>query len=75
MADVTLAIEGMTCSHCVRRVTKALSAVPGVEVKSVVVGRAVLDAGDSAETMQQAIAAVEQAGYPAKAERSGANSI
>ncbi len=70
MADVTLAIEGMSCGHCVGRVTKALNTVPGLQVKSVVVGRAVIDAsGDSVDATAQAIAAVERAGYPAKAER------
>lgn len=67
MADVTLTIEGMTCNHCVNRVTRALNTVPGIQVKNVVVGRAVLDAGDAADAAQQAIDAVTKAGYPAKA--------
>jgi copper chaperone len=31
MAKETLKIQGMTCNHCVMRVTKALKAVPGVQ--------------------------------------------
>jgi copper chaperone len=31
MATKTLKIQGMTCNHCVMRVTKALKAVPGVQ--------------------------------------------
>ena len=31
--SVTLAIDGMSCGHCVQAVTKALSAVPGVKVQ------------------------------------------
>ncbi|HQS03394.1 MAG: heavy metal-binding protein [Halothiobacillus sp. 24-54-40] len=30
MSDITLAITGMTCAHCVRAVTQALAQVPGV---------------------------------------------
>jgi copper chaperone len=31
MSTVTLKIQGMTCHHCVARVTKALKAIPGVQ--------------------------------------------
>jgi copper chaperone CopZ len=69
MADVTLAIEGMSCNHCVNRVSKALAAVPGVQVKSVTVGRAVVEAENPAGVEQALIDAVDKAGYPAHAER------
>jgi copper chaperone len=61
-----LAIDGMTCGHCVQAVTKALSAVPGVTVKSVAVGSAVIEAVDG-WTTGKAVAALDEAGYPAKA--------
>ena len=31
MTKTTFKIQGMTCNHCVMRVTKALKAVPGVQ--------------------------------------------
>lgn len=62
----TLAIDGMSCGHCVQAVTKALSAVPGVQVKSVAVGSAVIEATDG-WAAGKAVAALEEAGYPAKA--------
>ncbi len=62
----TLSIDGMSCGGCVTAVTKALSAVPGVKVQSVAVGSAEIEAGD-ASAMKQAIAALEVAGYPARA--------
>ena len=62
----TLAIDGMTCGHCVQAVTKALSAVPGVKVKSVAVGSAVIETADGWATAA-AVNALSQAGYPAKA--------
>lgn len=62
----TLNIDGMTCGHCVQAVTKALSAVPGVTVKSVAVGSAVIETADG-WAAGKAVAALEDAGYPAKA--------
>lgn len=62
----TINIDGMTCGHCVQAVTKALSAVPGVTVKSVAVGSAVIEAKDE-WAADNAVAALEEAGYPAKA--------
>ncbi len=63
---MTLSIDGMSCGGCVTAVTKALSAVPGVKVRSVAVGRAEIEAGD-ALAAGKAIAALEVAGYPARA--------
>ncbi|QOJ14122.1 MAG: heavy-metal-associated domain-containing protein [Planctomycetia bacterium] len=64
--STTLAIDGMTCGHCVQAVTKALSAVPGVKVRSVAVGSAVIETADGWAT-GKAVNALDQAGYPAKA--------
>ena len=66
--DVTLQVSGMTCASCVRRVEKALQAVPGVQAASV-----------NLATEQAAVkalpnvpvgaltAALDKAGYPASA--------
>ena len=62
----TLAIDGMSCGHCVLAVTKALSAVPGVTVKSVAVGSAEIETADGWAT-GKAVNALGEAGYPAKA--------
>ncbi len=62
---VTLNIEGMSCMHCVKAVTQALAAVPGVSGTPQVdlaAGQAKVDGAVSAEAL---IAAVKQAGYPA----------
>lgn len=63
---ITLAIDGMTCGHCVQVVTKALSAVPGVMVRSVAVGSAVIETADG-WAAGKAVNALDAAGYPAKA--------
>ncbi|WP_329604992.1 heavy metal translocating P-type ATPase [Undibacterium flavidum] len=64
---LNLPIVGMTCASCVRRVEKALLAVPGVQQASVNLATekasVSLDA-DAANTIAQGlIAAVEKAGY------------
>ena len=63
---LNLAIEGMHCGACVRRVTSALQDVEGVTVKSVEVGSAQI-AFDAAETSAQDItAALDRNGFPAR---------
>jgi len=63
---MNLSIDGMSCGSCVTAVSKALSAVPGVKVRSVAVGSAEIEAGD-ASAAKKAIAALEVAGYSARA--------
>lgn len=63
-----LDIEGMTCDNCVRHVTEALEAVSGVKTAKVTrdPGQAEVEATDKA-TVDAMTAAVEKAGYTAKA--------
>ena len=62
----TLSIDGMSCGHCVQGVTTALAALPGVKVRSVAVGSAVIETADGWATAT-AVNALSRAGYPAKA--------
>lgn len=64
---LNLAIEGMSCGHCVARVTKALTGIAGVEVMSVAVGSAQLGVTDGSAA-RAAVAALAEAGYPARSE-------
>lgn len=62
---ITLNVTGMTCDHCVRSVTKALQAVPGVEKVSVslATGHASIEGkADPAALLR----AVEEEGYKAR---------
>ena len=64
---IELNVTGMTCPHCVKAVTDALAAVPGVTaVESVSLddGRALVRGSASAAAL---IAAVKEAGYAAEA--------
>lgn len=69
----TLAIDDMTCGHCVRAVSGALGLVPGVTVRSVAVGSAEIEAPDGL-TVAAALAAVEEAGYPVRVRESKSQS-
>ena len=59
-------IEGMHCGACVRRVTNALQAIPGVQVNSVQVGSAELEFNPAATTPETIAAAVNGIGFTAK---------
>jgi copper chaperone len=64
----TYRVSGMTCDHCVRAVTDALSGVPGVTGVEVA-----LDAGEATLSSEAPLdraavrAAVEDAGYELRA--------
>lgn len=68
MAQVVLLIDGMHCGACVRRVTQALQAVPGVQAEEVRVGAARLEVQDPVN-VEAAISAVGKAGYSAHQEK------
>ena len=62
MQNITLAISGMSCGHCLNAVNRALAGLDGVEVKSVQMGRADLRVRDGNST-DLATAAISRAGY------------
>jgi copper chaperone len=67
MTETTLAVTGMTCGNCVKHVTSALRAVPGVTAADVNLehGRAIVAHDSSRASVAALIAAVEAAGYTA----------
>jgi copper chaperone CopZ len=66
MTQTQLAVSGMTCDHCVRHVTDAISKVAGVNSVNVKLaeGIAVIESGDSLD-LQAVKEAVVAAGYSA----------
>ena len=63
---VTLAIDGMSCGHCVAAVRQALQGVGGLATERVAVGSATvaIDPAASADAvLGDAIQAIEDAGY------------
>jgi copper chaperone CopZ len=71
MERMTIAIEGMSCGHCVRAVTEALQDLDGVRVESVALGTATVaydPAATPADRVRAAVTdAIEDAGYEARA--------
>ena len=63
MTTKALVIDGMSCGHCIKAVTMALQDLPGVEVKNVSVGQAIVDADDAVVTVAQLKTAIEDAGF------------
>ncbi len=68
MAEFTLKIEGMHCGSCVRRVSQALAATPGIVVNEVRVGAARLTATEEPAPVDLAIVALAKAGFAAHLE-------
>ncbi len=66
MKDLTLHIEGMSCGHCLNAVSRALRAMPGVEIGSVKIGRAEVRYDETAVNPARIADAVSEAGYPAR---------
>ena len=65
MSEFVLRIDGMHCGSCVRRVSQALASTEDVEVREVQVGAARLASNQDPPPIDQAIAALSQAGYRA----------
>ena len=63
MRQATLHIEGMSCGHCLNAVNRALSAVPGVTIDAVRIGRADVSYDDTTTTVSDLETAVAEAGY------------
>ncbi len=66
MEELTLHITGMTCGHCVGQVTKALTQLDGVHIKTVKVGEALVDYDQREITPADIARAVNELGYEAK---------
>jgi copper chaperone CopZ len=63
---VELAIEGMSCDHCVRAVQDALRGVPGVTIDRVAIGRATITYDPTQTTLDEVLDAVADEGYTAQ---------
>lgn len=66
MKETTIAVEGMSCGHCVAAVKGALQGMDGVEVREVKIGSATVDYDPQSVTPEQIAAAIESEGYAAR---------
>lgn len=67
MKELTIAIEGMSCGHCVAQVERVLRDLRGVRVEKVRVGEARVAFEPGEHTVEEILAAVREAGYQATA--------
>jgi len=65
MTHVVLRVDGMSCSHCLDTVNRALAGVTGLVVRSVTLGAAEMDLEVPGPTPDEVIAVLAEAGYPA----------
>jgi copper chaperone len=64
--ELKLAIEGMHCGACVRRVTAALARLGGVEIRGVDIGAAAVDYDLARVQPQEVLDAVNAIGFAAR---------
>jgi copper chaperone CopZ len=69
MVPLRLAIGGMSCGHCVSKVSKALGVLPGVVVHSVEIGSASVSHEPAVTSADTVVRAVQALGYTADAPR------
>jgi copper chaperone len=67
-SEFTLKIDGMHCGSCVRRVSQAVAAVPGVVVNEVRVGAARFTSLKDPAQVALVIDAIRKSGYAAHLE-------
>jgi copper chaperone CopZ len=63
MDRIIMTIDGMSCSHCVGMVKKALEEVDGVQVEQVQVGAATVSYDPTATSDGEIARAIEGQGY------------
>jgi copper chaperone len=63
MQTLNLTIGGMSCGHCVARVTKTLGEIDGLEVEAVRIGTAKLRYDPELRSVDEILEAVRDAGY------------
>lgn len=63
MAEARIAIEGMSCQHCVMAVKKALGGLPGILESNVQIGSVVVKYDENKVNKEDIEAKIEDAGY------------
>ncbi len=65
MKKIKINIDGMTCRHCVKRVTDALNSL-GIYDAQVEIGHAILSFDDNTITIEKISEVLKEAGYTLK---------
>lgn len=69
MTEITLHIDGMHCGSCIRRVSQVLASTEGTQIEEVRLGAARLRSSVDPAHVDEWIAALAKAGYPAHLEQ------
>lgn len=62
MTEMTILIEGMTCAHCIKRVSEALK-LAGVEQADVKIGEAKIIYDENLTNLDRIAESLKEAGY------------
>ena len=63
MTEKRIAIQGMSCNHCVMAVKKELMKLPDLQVREVQIGSVSVAYDESKVTPTQILTAITEAGY------------
>lgn len=63
MKKQELAIDGMSCGHCVKALSKELSAIKGLTVDDVQIGKAVIEYDPVLVSDEDILHAIDEAGF------------
>lgn len=63
MKKQELSIDGMSCGHCVKALTKELSAIKGLTVDDVQIGKAVIEYDPVLVSDEDILHAIDEAGF------------
>lgn len=66
MEQTTIAVQGMSCGHCVAAVKGALARLDGVEVRDVKIGSATVAYDPAKVSTDQIAGAIAEEGYQAQ---------
>ena len=66
MEQTTIAVQGMSCGHCVAAVKGALTRLDGVEVRDVKIGSATVAYDPAKVSTDQIAGAIAEEGYQAQ---------
>ena len=63
MKHQELAIDGMSCGHCVKSLNKELSTIKGLTVQEVAIGKAVIEYDPELVNDEDILQAIDEAGF------------
>lgn len=66
MESQRIAVEGMSCQHCVARVKGAVEALDGVSLEAVEIGEVQVGLEDPQTDREKVLAAIRSVGYSAE---------